>query len=467
MSSELVMAVDIGTTNVKLTLFDLEGRKFFHFERKCTEDVSGGRHEIDPKKWWTAFVRGVHSVDEKLKTRVRAICASSQGPTIVLVDERGQLVRRAIGWLDDRGKPHMAFLKSQGLDEQTASATAKLIELRKELEGKAYLLQPSDFLIFKLAGRVVNATFRQYGYSPWYSEVLERFDLSQTFMIPELIEPSNVVGRIQQDVARRLGLTTDVIVVAGAPDFAAALVGTNTLKPGIACDRAGTSEGITLCSELEIRASGLITTPFFIEPFWKVSGLLTTSGKAIEWMTNRVARFRNLRDLSLSEIRRPTGVIFLPHLAGERSPYWNPNLRGVLFGLGLDVNAKTLIVSAAEGVAFAVKHIVETMRQAGAKVETVRTTGGQASNDLWNQIKADVLGMNVEVTRPDAELFGCAILAISCLTGESFVEVAERLVKVKKHFKPDPEKHTAYEKLYKIYLELHERNLDLFDGLGS
>jgi len=72
------------------------------------------------------------------------------------------------------------------------------------------------------------------------------------------------------------------------------------------------------------------------------------------------------------------------------------------------------------------------MRRAGARIETIRTTGGQATNDLWNQIKADVLGMTVELVRPDAELFGCAILAISCLNEEPFVQVAERLTRVKK-----------------------------------
>ncbi|MDI6863015.1 MAG: FGGY family carbohydrate kinase, partial [Pseudothermotoga sp.] len=92
MSSDLVMAVDIGTTNVKLALFDTEGRKLFHFERQCREDVSNGRHEIDPQKWWTAFVRGVHAANEELRKRVRAICISSQGPTIVLVDREGRLV---------------------------------------------------------------------------------------------------------------------------------------------------------------------------------------------------------------------------------------------------------------------------------------------------------------------------------------------------------------------------------------
>lgn len=465
MSSDLIMAVDIGTTNVKLALFDTEGRKLFHFERQCKEDVSNGKHEIDPKKWWTAFVRGVHATDVKLRKNVRAICASSQGPTIVLVDKEGRPVGKAIGWLDARGQRHVQFLRAQGIDEQTASATAKLIELKKVLNEKVYLLQPADYLILKLTNRFVNATFRQYGYSPWYGQILDRFDLSETFIIPELVEPSKMIGKLLEDVARRLGLPEDVIVVAGSPDFAAALLGTNTLRPAVACDRAGTSEGITLCSDVEVHAPGLITTPFFVEPLWKISGLLTTSGKAIEWMAHRVARFRSVKGLSLSNVKRPTGVIFLPHLVGERSPYWNPKLRGILFGLNLESNAKSLIVSAAEGVAFAVRHIVDEMRRAGARIETIRTTGGQATNDLCNQIKADVLGMTVELVRPDAELFGCAILAISCLNEEPFVQVAERLTRVKKRFVPDLEKHELYNELYKTYLELHDRNMDLFERL--
>lgn len=465
MSSDLIMTVDIGTTNVKIALFDLDGNKTFHFERRCTESTFNGRHEIDPRKWWVAFSIGVNSVEEKMKRHIRAICISSQGPTIVLVDENGRLVHKAVSWLDNRGAERIHWLRTQGLDEQTASTTAKLLELAKIVNGRTYLLQPSDYLILKLTGLFVNATFHQYGYSPWYKEVLEKFELSDTFLIPSLVEPSKAIGRIIRRVAKHFRLPEETIVVAGAPDFAAALIGTGTLRPGIVCDRAGTSEGVTLCSDAKIDVPGLITTPFFMGNFWKISGVLTSSGKAIEWVANSVARFRSIEELSLSSIRRPTGVIFLPHLVGERSPYWNENLRGVLFGLGLEMNAKSLIVSAAEGVAFAVKHIIDEMKKAGAKIVTIRTTGGQASNELWNQIKADVLGMNVEVVQPDAELLGCAILAASYLIEEPFMQIAQRLVKVKKHFIPDEKKNAIYDKLYQIYLELHERNLDLFDKL--
>lgn len=465
MSSDLVMTADIGTTNVKVALFDLNGNKVFHFERKCTEDIFNGKHEIDPKKWWVAFAIGVNSIDEKIKKRVLAICISGQGPTIVLVDQQDRSVHKAVSWLDGRGAEHVRSLKARGLDEQTASTVAKLLELKKNVSGRTYLIQPSDYLILKLTGSIVNATFHQLGYSPWYREVLEEFELDDVFMIPEIVEPSKVVGRILKKIASHFRLPEETLVVAGAPDFAAALIGTGTLKPGIVCDRAGTSEGVTLCSDIKIDTPGLITTPFFMNDFWKVSGVLTSSGKAIEWVTKYVTRFRSIDGLSLSHVSRPTGVIFLPHLAGERSPYWNMNLRGVFFGLGLDTNAKSLVVSVAEGVAFAVRQIVEEMKKAGAKILTVRTTGGQATNDLWNQIKADVLGMNVEVVQPDAELLGCAILAISHLTGESFAQIAQRLTKVKKYFTPDTERSFLYNRLYQVYLELHERNMDLFDKL--
>lgn len=466
MSSDLVMTADIGTTNVKVALFDLNGNKVFHFERKCAEDIFNGRHEIDPEKWWVAFALGVNSIDEKIKKRVRAICISGQGPTIVLVDQQGKLVHKAVSWLDNRGAEHVRSLKAEGLDEQTASTIAKLLELKKIVSGRVYLLQPSDYLILRLTGLLVNATFHQLGYSPWYREVLEKFELDDYFMIPDIVEPPRLVGRIQKKIASHFRLPEETFVVAGAPDFAAALIGTGTLKPGIVCDRAGTSEGVTLCSDIKIDTPGLITTPFFMNDFWKVSGVLTSSGKAIEWVTRCVTRFRSIDGLSLSRVSRPTGVIFLPHLAGERSPYWNMNLKGVFFGLRLDTNAKNLVVSVAEGVAFAVRQIIEEMKKAGAKILTVRTTGGQATNDLWNQIKADVLGMSVEVVQPDAELLGCAILAISCLTGESFAQIAQKLTKVKKYFTPDTERSSQYDKLYQVYLELHERNMDLFNKLG-
>ncbi|HEY8542567.1 MAG TPA: FGGY-family carbohydrate kinase, partial [Pseudothermotoga sp.] len=108
----------------------------------------------------------------------------------------------------------------------------------------------------------------------------------------------------------------------------------------------------------------------------------------------------------------------------------------------------------------------EIMESCGCKINTVRATGGQAMNELWNQIKADVLGKEIEVSQIfDSELLGCAIISISALTGENFVDLSKKIVRISKVFTPIMHRHNEYQRYFQVYKELHERNMDLFSKL--
>ncbi|MFN3282880.1 MAG: FGGY-family carbohydrate kinase [Pseudothermotoga sp.] len=465
MYSELFAAIDIGTTNVKVAVFDRNGDKVFDFQRRCTESTANNTHEIDPEKWWKIVVQGFHTMDENLRKRIVSICTTGQGPTTVLVDKDGRTVRKAITWLDKRGYEYINSIIEKGIDEQIATVISHLLSIQKDID-QAYLIQPSDYIVLKLTGSIVNATFPFEGYLPWNQKVLELYDLNKTFLIPELIPAGSIIGRISKEVSKTLGLNDQVKIIAGSVDFAMALVGTGVLEDGMLCDRGGTSQGLTLCSRERFCCQGLITVPFFIKDYWKVSAVMTTTGKSYEWLSRNVTRTRLVELSQLIAVKRPTNVIFLPHLNGERSPYWNKDLKGVFFGLTLKDDWRSLLVSVIEGVAYAMKNIVQIMESCGYKIKTIRATGGQAMNELWNQIKADVLGREIEVPEVfDSELLGCAIISNSTLTGEGFTDLSKKVVKISKVFTPMMARHREYERCFQVYKELHERNIDLFSKL--
>lgn len=465
MSSELFAAIDIGTTNVKLAVFDQDGNKLFSFQQRCAESSAGDTHEIEPEKWWRAVVKGFHAIDENLRKRIVAICATGQGPTSVLVSENGKTVKKAITWLDKRGYEHINAIIEKGIDEQIATVISHLFAI-KDVVDKVYLIQPSDYIILKLTGLIVNATFPFEGYLPWNQKTLETFDLHRNFFIPELVPTGTFIGKINKQSSKILRVSDQVQVIAGSPDFAMALIGTGVLESGMLCDRGGTSQGLTLCSEEKFCCQGLMTTPFFIKDHWKISAVMTTTGKSYEWFSQNIARTRLVELSQLITVKRPTNVIFLPHLNGERSPYWNKDLKGVFFGLTLKDDWRSLLVSIIEGVAYAMKNIIQIMESCGYKIKTIRATGGQAMNELWNQIKADVLGKEIEIPQIfDSELLGCAIISISALTGESFVDLSKKIIRISKVFTPLMHRYNEYEKCFQIYKELHERNIDLFSKL--
>jgi len=467
--SELFAAIDVGTTNTKVAVFNGDGSRVCLRQIRCSAVVKNGIHEVNPEDWWLAVTKAFLNIDRHIRDRICSVSITGQGPTIVAVDENGSPHGRAITWLDKRtSEPSDVLKKDSSIDEQEKTVLLKLQWLKEHIDRRVFLLQPSDFLQLKLTGRLINATFPVKGFLPWRKDTIERFHLDTNFVLPPVVEPGSVVGELTQEASEILGLHRAVYVVAGAPDFATALIGAGVLKDGYLCDRGGTSQGVTLCSRNHIRTRGLMTTPFFVPNLWKISGVMSTTGKAYEWFVQRVRqRETESRDLQhLNQIRRPTKIVFLPYLNGERSPHWDSKARGVFWGLSVEDSFETMLVSVMEGVSLGIRDLIDRMEKSGATVKKIRTTGGQATNDLWTQIKADVLGKEIEVPATlESELLGTAILCISAFKNEHYLETAEKLVKIGKTIKPDESKYETYSTLFDIYRELYRRGVDLFQKM--
>lgn len=470
-SDDLFLAIDIGTTNTKVAIFTSGGQLLSSSEQRCTASMINHHYEIDAESWWSATKRTVAGLPRDLKKRVSLLSITGQGPTIVPVNENGQIAHKAIMWLDTRGGDKVESILKMGADEQTAATLAKLIWLNDRIEDKAYLLQPADYICMKLTGKLVNMSFDAPGFRPpWcQSDVMQRIGLQGDFFEADFVAAGSEIAGVIPHVAQELGIPSSVRVIAGAQDFAAALVGTGTVEDGYLCDRGGTSQGVNLCTKKKVSCDGLMTSPFLIEGYWKISGVMNTTGKAVDWFCLKVADCKDLlKDASdiLDDVKRPTNLIFLPYLNGERSPYWNVNARGVFFGVALEVDRMRLLVSIMEGVGFAIADVVNRMEAEGCIIKKVRTTGGQASNPLWNQIKADILDKEIEVPSvSESELLGTAIFAMSFAYRETIAEISKKVVKIANVFSPDHERHDRYMRLFEVYRELYRRNKDLFDVL--
>jgi xylulokinase len=163
------------------------------------------------------------------------------------------------------------------------------------------------------------------------------------------------------------------------------------------------------------------------------------------------------------------GVIFLPYMMGERSPLWHTNARGVFFGLSLATPKAALVRSILEGAAFAVRHNIEVALRVGAEVREVRSVGGCSRSDLWNQIKADVLGLPVLVPRTSVgSPFGAAILAgMGAGVYPDVRKSLSEMIKLEKRFEPNPANHERYSRSYQVYRDIYEHLKGDFDHLAS
>ena len=152
------------------------------------------------------------------------------------------------------------------------------------------------------------------------------------------------------------------------------------------------------------------------------------------------------------------GMVFLPYMSGERSPIWDPYAKGVFYGLDFSKTKGHFVRAAMEGVAFSLRHNLEAAEEAGAVASELRAMGGSANSLLWTQIKADVTGKEIIVPSSDtATTLGAVILAgVGVGMYKDFEEAVKKTVVIKRRHTPNPEVREAYDKNYKLYLELYE-----------
>ncbi len=208
------------------------------------------------------------------------------------------------------------------------------------------------------------------------------------------------------------------------------------------------------------------------EGCWNVSGFISTSGKALEWFLKAsggsAAGYERLFE-DIAEV--PAGadrLLFLPYLAGERAPIWDPDARGAFIGLTLNHGAREMGRAVVESVAYAVRDVIEVMEEAGASVRELRITGRPSRSAVWNQIKADVTGRRILVPAAgDPDLAGDACLALYGL-GEfaSIAAAADSIAKMGAAFEPDPAATRVYDELFALYRDAYRGLRPVFAALA-
>jgi len=477
----MLLTVDIGTSLFKSAIWDFEGnRQAFTSVPLSMSSGEGPRHEADCGQWLRAFedccrdfgARGP-GANSSLNT-VEAVIICGNGPSLTPVPapteqdgEGGFGLHTAPSrlWLDRRaveaarrvsalagGFVDPGFFLPKALDIKTNEPS--LYEKTK------WFLGCPELLAFALTGEA-RTIFPSDGFERWFwnDAILESLGLDKE-KFPPFIRPGDTFGKINPKAAARFGFKPDTRVIAGGPDFFAAILGSGTIRPGLACDRAGTSEGINACTERRINDERLMSYNHPVKPFWNLSGIISTTGKAVEWGRGLLGLESYDAFYTLARTARAGagGLVFLPYLAGERAPVWDPSKRGVLRGLSLATGRAEFARSVLEGVCFAIRDITGIMEEAGAVIEELRVAGALSGSDLLNRIKADVTKKPVLVPcRKETELTGLAVIG-SCALGRyaSFAEAASAFVKIEKEFLPDEKNAALYDELFGEYLRLRQ-----------
>lgn len=435
-----VLGIDLGTTETKVGLLDMRGMPIAL--ARAGYDLSMPQPawaEQEVEHWWRAIVHATRQVMSEADEPPIAISVVGQGPTVVATDETRRALRPAITWMDRRATEEVAEL------QRTLSTSAfglgviptALWLSRYEpdvLERTRYLLMSWDYMAYRMCGTAVSSgvgSGRPVG-------DLTRIGLAPTF-VAHSVAWGTPVGRLLPDVAAELLLPAGVPVVSGSNDALATFFGAGLSQRGQAVDTGGTSGGFAVYWDEVLEIPGAISSPAPVRGLQLYGGMMSASGKSLDWLSKVVgsntggvdgaSREAMTVEILLEEADRvppaAEGLVFLPYLAGERSPIWDEDARGAFLGLSLRHGRGHLTRAVIEAAALAIRHVAQPIRDAGVTVDEMRVCGGPARSSVWNQVKADVTGFVVSVPRVvDSAVVGAAMLAAVGVGAKADIETA-------------------------------------------
>jgi xylulokinase len=377
--------------------------------------------------------------------------------------------------MDSRAGPQRARLSQQlGHEVTPYSLVPRLLWVAEHepavLQQSRWALQSWDFLGYRLAGGTAAVSSTLPGYAVWNREWLAAAGLAES----PLIAPAAVAGQAYAETggrwAEECGLPPGIRVVASMDDGNGSLVGAAGWVKGRATDVGGTAGGLALCWDAPLAAPGVDLWPAIVPGTYTLGGVFAAGGRAVDWWTGVAGGADVPATLALAEQSRAgsDGLLFVPFLAGERSPYWDASARGAFLGLTFSHGPAQLARAVVESSGYSLRLLCEAIVQAGARIEELRLCGTQARSRFWNQVKADVTGYQVQVPRVvNVALMGNAVLgAVGAGLSSDIISAGNAMVRVAETLEPQPAHHTVHDELFGVYRQAYGALKPFFEPLG-
>ena len=477
------IGIDLGTSAVKLLLVDENGGICNEVTREYPlEFPKSGWSQQAPEDWKKAVLEGIPALLSGFDAgQVAGIGCGGQMHGLVVLDDRDQVIRPAILWNDGRTAVEVDYLNDEVGKEKLSALTAniafagftapKLLWMRKNEPENfakiAKIMLPKDYINYVLTGvhccdysDASGMLLLDVEHKRWSAEMLDICGVKPEEM-PKLFESYEVVGTVRPELARSLGLSDHVQVVAGAGDNAAAAVGTGVVGEGGCNISLGTSGTLFISSKrFGVDPNNALHAFAHADGGWHLMGCMLSAASCNKWLCDDILKTTDYaaeqKDITAERLGR-NHVYFLPYLMGERSPINDTNARGTFIGMTMDTTRSDLVQAVLEGVAFAIRDSFEVARSLGLDIPSSKLCGGGSRSPLWRTIFANVLGIPLELPKTEqGPGYGGAMLAmVGCGLFESVQAAADALVEVASVVEPDLELTARYEARYRQYRTIY------------
>ncbi|HYQ87460.1 MAG TPA: xylulokinase [Bacteroidota bacterium] len=506
MTEQLLLGLDVGTTGVKGLIINVKGEVLAMASSDYPLSTPMPNWaEQDPEDWWNATVRVVRKLTRSSGVTAKDIAGvgiSGQMHSLVLLDRNLAVLRPAILWCDTRTDRECRWINEKiGLERLRETVANRALEgftLPKILwvrsnEPAIYdrihkVLLPKDYIRFRMTGVISTDVSDASGTllldvrkRVWSEPMLSAAGIPAEWL-PQVIESTDIGGRISAAAASASGLIAGTPVVGGGGDNACAAVGTGVVKKGRLLASIGTS-GVVLAHIDSMKGDPGMRVHTFchsVPRCWYLIGVVLMAGGAFRWYKETFGQSEVLAargngldayDVLTEEAARipagSEGLFFQPYLAGERTPHQSAAARAGFIGATLRHTKNHFTRAVLEGITYGMNDSLEIIRSLGQTVGQIRLSGGGAKSPFWRQLQADTYGSEVAVVNSsEGPAYGAALLAgAGTNVYKNIIEAVEQTIRVVETREPDMKAADRYKEFYGIYRELYPSLTDIYSKI--
>lgn len=492
-----LIGIDIGTTGTKAALFDTEGNMLGDaYQESKLYYPKPGWVEQNPEDFYKSACDTVKEVVRKAGIApgdVAALSLDGQMAGIMGIDEEWNAVTHYDSWLDMRCKEYVEYIKNNFEEKvlklsglpPTVAHCAKMLWWKNEqpetFSKIKKFIQPAAYVAGKLAGLRAKDAFVDYTYLhfsglydagtvSWSEELCSDFDFPME-KLPGIVEPWKIIGTLTSKAARECGLKEGVAIAAGCGDQGAGFLGAGLVEPGSLVDVAGTASCFAYCIDdyrPDLKYKTLLFPKAVSRGLFYPHAYIAGGGLCLRWFRDGIVKpddkmfdeIYKIMDKEAEEV--PPGsdsLMFIPHLGGRNYPY-NSEVRGVWAGFSWGHDRKYFYKSMLEALAYEYYYYLKIQKSLfpEADFKEVRVIGGGSKSRVFNQIKANVLGLPyVQLTRDEVGGLGSAIIAGYAVgIFDNMEEASRRFISTKDRIEPDMKMNEYYKNFAELYIDMFD-----------
>lgn len=471
------VGIDLGTSSVKTLLLSDDGQVISSITKEYPLYFPhSGWSEQNPEDWYNQTLSALKELFRDIDTKkVRSFSFSGQMHGLVILDSEDNVIRPALLWNDSRSQTqtdalneYKGFLLDNTANIAFAGFTLPKLLWVKENEPENYakiskIMLPKDYVAYRLSKSfctdVSDASGTLYfdvQNRCWAKKILDAHGIKEEWL-PRVLESDECAGMLKADLADELGLG-EVKIIIGAGDNAAAAIGTGTVKDGDCNISLGTSGTIfTVSDKFSLDRESAIHSFCSASRNYHQMACMLSAAVCCNWWVEKVLRDGydsvNIKTSRLGE----NEVMFLPYLMGERSPLNDTDIRGLFCGMSLDTDKDDMSLAVLEGVAFALRHNIDIIRNMGINIKKSNICGGGTKNKLWLKIIANVLGIELLIPEnQEGAALGAALLAAKgVLTYDEYAVLESKVYRIAETVSPEKKLTEKYEEKYLKWRKLY------------